>query len=57
LQAYQGIETDAALDAEMRRMIVAGMTAEAPLPELPPLPEGGPRETMRARRPNRRRAG
>jgi trimethylamine--corrinoid protein Co-methyltransferase len=57
LQAYQGIETDPALDAEMRRMIVAGMTAEAPLPELPPLPEGGPRETLRARRPNRRRTG
>jgi hypothetical protein len=40
----------------MRRLIVAGMTAEAPLPELPPLPAGGPRETLRARRPNRRRA-
>jgi hypothetical protein len=52
-----GLETDPALDAEMRRMIVAGMTAEAPLPELPPLPEGGPREALRARRPNRRRAG
>ena len=54
--AYTPIETDAAVDAEMRRMIVAGMTAEAPLPELPPPPEGGPRETLRARRPNRRRA-
>ena len=38
------------------RQIVAGMTAEAPLPELPPPPVGGPRETLRARRPNRRRA-
>jgi len=56
LQSYTPIATDAAIDAEMRRMIVAGMTAEAPLPELPPPPEGGPRETMRARRPNRRRA-
>jgi len=57
LQSYTPIETDAAADAEMRRMIVAGMTAAAPLPELPPPPEGGPRETLRARRPNRRRAG
>jgi trimethylamine--corrinoid protein Co-methyltransferase len=56
LQSYTPIETDAAADAEMRRMIVAGMTAEAPLPELPPPPQGGPRETVRARRPNRRRA-
>jgi trimethylamine--corrinoid protein Co-methyltransferase len=57
LASYVPIETDAAADAEMRRMIVAGMTAAAPLPELPPPPEGGPRETLRARRPNRRRAG
>ena len=48
LQSYTPIATDAAIDAEMRRMIVAGMTAEAPLPELPPPPQGGPRETMRA---------
>jgi trimethylamine--corrinoid protein Co-methyltransferase len=55
LAAYTPIDTDPRLDAEMRRMIVAGMTAEAPLPELPPPPAGGPRETLRARRPNRRR--
>jgi trimethylamine--corrinoid protein Co-methyltransferase len=55
LAAYTPLDTDPRLDAEMRRMIVAGMTAEAPLPELPPPPTGGPREVLRARRPNRRR--
>ena len=55
LAAYTPIDTDPRFDTEMRRMIVAGMTAEAPLPELPPPPAGGPRETLRARRPNRRR--
>jgi trimethylamine:corrinoid methyltransferase-like protein len=55
LAAYTPLDTDPRLDAEMRRMIVAGMTTEAPLPELPPPPTGGPREVLRARRPNRRR--
>jgi hypothetical protein len=40
----------------MRRMIVSGMTAEAPLPELPPVPDPGERVVSRGRRPNRRRA-
>ena len=55
LAAYTPLDTDPRVDAEMRRMIVAGMTAEAPLPELPPPPTGGPREVLRARHPNRRR--
>jgi len=56
LAAYTPIETDPRVDAEMRRMIVAGMTAEAPLPELPPPPDPGERVVSRGRRPNRRRA-
>jgi len=56
LAAYTPIETDPLVDAEMRRMIVAGMTAEAPLPGLPPPPDPGDRVVSRARRPNRRRA-
>ena len=56
LAAYTPIETDPLVDAEMRRMIVAGMTAEAPLPELPPPPDPGERVVSRGRRPNRRRA-
>ena len=56
LAGYTPIETDPLADAEMRRMIVAGMTAEAPLPELPPPPDPGDRVVSRGRRPNRRRA-
>jgi len=55
LAAYTPIETDPLVDAELRRMIVAGMTAEAPLPELPPPPDPGERVVSRGRRPNRRR--
>jgi trimethylamine--corrinoid protein Co-methyltransferase len=56
LAAYTPIETDPLVDAELRRMIVTGMTAEAPLPELPPPPDPGERVVSRGRRPNRRRA-
>jgi len=56
LAAYTPIETDPLVDAEMRRMIVSGMNAEAPLPELPPPPDPGDRVVSRGRRPNRRRA-
>src|SRR5829696_7129008 len=56
LAAYTPIETDPLLDTEMRRMIVAGMSAAAPLPELPPPPDPGERTVARGRRPNRRRA-
>jgi len=57
LAAYAPIETDPLLDEEMRRLIVAGMTAPAPLPELPPPPDPGAHvQATRARRPNRRRA-
>jgi trimethylamine--corrinoid protein Co-methyltransferase len=56
LAGYTPIETDPLADAEMRRMIVAGMTAESPLPELPPPPDPGDRVVSRGRRPSRRRA-
>src|SRR5512134_754199 len=57
LAAYTPIDTDPLLDEEMRRLIVEGMTAPAPLPELPPPPDPGAHvSTTRARRPNRRRA-
>ena len=53
LAAYQPLETDPALDAEMRRMIVAGLTSQAGLPPLPLPPE--PVTTVaRGRRQNRR---
>jgi len=39
LAAYVPIETDAGVDAEMRRMIVAGLRGQTQLPELPPAPE------------------
>jgi trimethylamine--corrinoid protein Co-methyltransferase len=57
LAAYRPIETDPALDAEMRRMIVAGFTTQSELPELPPPPEPSGAVATRGRRPNRRRAG
>ncbi|HET9692993.1 MAG TPA: trimethylamine methyltransferase family protein [Steroidobacteraceae bacterium] len=56
LAAYQPIETDAALDAEMRRMIVSGLTTQTELPTLPPPPEASTVVT-RGRRATRRRAG
>ena len=56
LARYRPIETDARLDVELRRLITDGLTAPAPLPELPPPPEPTEHSPLRARRPNRRRA-
>lgn len=39
LAAYVPIETDPAVDAEMRRMIVSGLREQTQLPQLPPPPE------------------
>ena len=39
LAAYQPIETDAATDGELRKMIMAGLDTQDTLPELPPPPE------------------
>ena len=60
LAAYQPIETDPAIDAELRRIIRSGLVAQEALPELPPAVqpttslEGGP---SRRRNPRRERAG
>lgn len=54
LGEYQPLETDAVLDAEMRRMITAGLTEQTELPVLPPAAEPVAHAT-RGRRPNRRR--
>ncbi len=53
LAAYQPLETDPALDAEMRRMIVAGLTSQTGLPPLPPPPDPVA-AVARGRRANRR---
>ena len=39
LAAYQPIETDAATDGELRKMIMAGLDTQDTLPVLPPPPE------------------
>ena len=57
LAAYSPIETDPALDAEMRRLIVDGLTEQRELPELPPPPAPSTHAAPRGRRPNRRRGG
>jgi trimethylamine--corrinoid protein Co-methyltransferase len=57
LAAYRPIDTDPALDAEMRRLVTAGLTTQTDLPDLPPPPEPGEAVAVRGRRPNRRRAG
>ncbi len=38
LAAYQPIETDPAIEAEMRRLVISGLQQQTQLPELPPLP-------------------
>ncbi|MDH4259930.1 MAG: trimethylamine methyltransferase family protein [Gammaproteobacteria bacterium] len=39
LAGYVPFETDAAIDAEMRRLIIAGLREQTELPQLPPPPE------------------
>ncbi len=50
LAAYVQIETDAAADAEMRRIITAGFKSQKELPVLPPPPEHTADEAVPARR-------
>jgi trimethylamine--corrinoid protein Co-methyltransferase len=67
LAAYQPIETDPVIDAELRRIITSGLVAQTELPVLPPVPEpavaateadGSLAGAARGRRVNpRRRAG
>ena len=54
LAAYVQIATDPAADAEMRRIILAGLKDQKELPVLPPPPEHSPDE---AAPPGRRRTG
>jgi len=56
LSKYQPFDTDSAIDAEMRRLVMDGLESQEKLPELPPLAKpfvavGG------GRRRNRRRRG
>jgi trimethylamine--corrinoid protein Co-methyltransferase len=55
LALYQPIETDSALDAEMRRLVQSGMKGVRELPTLPPPPDparapAGPRKRRGGRR-------
>ncbi|MBK8430917.1 MAG: trimethylamine methyltransferase family protein [Chloroflexi bacterium] len=55
LATYQGIATDPAIDAEMRRLIMAGFVSQTELPALPPLPPRRlPKEEGEARRRRRK---
>jgi trimethylamine:corrinoid methyltransferase-like protein len=56
LAAYQSIETDPAVDAEMLAIIRGGMETPTELPTLPPPPERAPSDATAGRRRNRRRA-
>ena len=55
LAAYQPIETDPAVDAEMRRLVKDGLVSQQTLPELPPLAEPVKTATRGRRRSRRRR--
>ena len=57
LAAYTPVETDPAIDAELRRLIRAALRAQSELPALPPLPAHAPVEAALGRRgrPGRRR--
>jgi trimethylamine--corrinoid protein Co-methyltransferase len=56
LAAYQPVDTDPAIDAAMRELILSGLESQDRLPELPPPPEGtapaggGRRDGRRRRR-------
>jgi hypothetical protein len=56
LAAYQPIETDPAIVAEMQLLVRSGMSVEAPLPEVPASSQGslsGPAEGDTRRRSRR----
>ena len=58
LAAYVPFDTDPAIDGEMRRLIIAGLTEQTELPVLPPPPEHAVAEIAAGRRsrPGRRRS-
>jgi len=55
LAAYTPFETDPAVDAAMRELILAGMQSQDKLPDLPPPPEPGASTGTGRRRGRRRR--
>jgi len=54
LANYTPFETDTAVDAEMRRLVINGLESQEKLPDLPPPPKPQPAATT-GRRKNRRR--
>lgn len=54
LAAYESLETDPLFVAEMQRIITTGMSAPAPLPEVPPVMAGGKSSSTEAPRRQRR---
>ncbi len=54
LAAYQPVETDPAIEAELRRIIRSGLTADAPLPEIPAPAVAAPAGDSPGRRSRRR---
>ena len=55
LAAYVPIDTDPALDRELRRLVCAGLEKQTELPALPPPPDPANAPVARARRRGRRR--
>ncbi len=55
LANYRPIDTDPAVDAAMRELILSGMESQDKLPDLPPPPDGTLSSTPRGRRGGRRR--
>lgn len=55
LASWRPVETDPAIDAAMRELILAGMEPGSELPELPPPPEPAGERAGTGRRANRRR--
>ena len=57
LAAYMPVDTDPRADAELRRIIQSGLTADSPLPEVPPPPASPVVGSVRGRRERRRVRG
>ena len=55
LAAYRPVETDPAIDAAMRELIMAGLESQERLPDLPPPPEPAASVATGRRRSRRRR--
>jgi trimethylamine:corrinoid methyltransferase-like protein len=57
LVAYEPVETDPKLDAELRRIILAGLASQTTMPETPPPQEPRPASPAPRRDRRRRRRG